>query len=111
MIISFQNINFISDTFHLDTLYLLSVILAWTSIKCYDKVSTVLEIQRFILQIFIKMDLITFADRECCVVSATDPHGRILGFLDRSRYYLFQVAQQVYSFHTHSIPTISQRVC
>jgi hypothetical protein len=24
------------------------------------------------------------------VVSATDPHGRILGFLDRSRYYFFQ---------------------
>jgi hypothetical protein len=22
------------------------------------------------------------------VVSATDPHGRILGFLDRNRYYL-----------------------
>jgi hypothetical protein len=28
------------------------------------------------------------ADRGCCVVSATDPHGRILGFLDRNRYYL-----------------------
>jgi hypothetical protein len=25
----------------------------------------------------------TFADRECCSVSATDPPGRILGFLDR----------------------------
>jgi hypothetical protein len=24
----------------------------------------------------------TFADRECRVVSVTDPHGRILGFLD-----------------------------
>jgi hypothetical protein len=33
----------------------------------------------------------------CRVVSATDPHGRILGFLDRSRYYLFQVAPQLYS--------------
>jgi hypothetical protein len=31
------------------------------------------------------------------VVSATDPHGRILGFLDRSRYYFFQVAPQLYS--------------
>jgi hypothetical protein len=29
----------------------------------------------------------TFADRACCVVSATDPPGRILGFLDRSRCY------------------------
>jgi hypothetical protein len=26
-----------------------------------------------------------FADRVCRVVSATDTHGRILGFLDRSR--------------------------
>jgi hypothetical protein len=39
----------------------------------------------------------TFADRECRVVSATDRHGRILGFLDRSRYYFFQVALQLYS--------------
>jgi hypothetical protein len=39
----------------------------------------------------------TFADRGCRVVSATDPHGRILGFLDQSRYYLFQVAPQLYS--------------
>jgi hypothetical protein len=27
----------------------------------------------------------TFADRGCHVVSVTDPHGRILSFLDRSR--------------------------
>jgi hypothetical protein len=39
----------------------------------------------------------TFADRGCCVVSITDPHGRILGFLDRSRYYFFKVAPQLYS--------------
>jgi hypothetical protein len=39
----------------------------------------------------------TFADRGCRVVSATDPHGRILGFLDRSRYYFFKVAPQLYS--------------
>jgi hypothetical protein len=31
------------------------------------------------------------------VVSATNPHGRILGFLDRSRYFFFQVAPQLYS--------------
>jgi hypothetical protein len=36
----------------------------------------------------------TFADP---VVSATDPHGRILGFLDGSRYYFFQIAPQLYS--------------
>jgi hypothetical protein len=39
----------------------------------------------------------TFVDRECCVVSATDPHGRILGFLDRSSYNFSQVAPQLYS--------------
>jgi hypothetical protein len=39
----------------------------------------------------------TLADRGCRVVSATDLHGRILGFLDRSRYNFFQVALQLYS--------------
>jgi hypothetical protein len=29
----------------------------------------------------------TFADKGCHVVSETDPYGRILGFLDRSRYF------------------------
>jgi hypothetical protein len=28
-----------------------------------------------------------FADKGCHVVSVTDPYGRILGFLDRSRYF------------------------
>jgi hypothetical protein len=31
--------------------------------------------------------LSTFADRGCHVVSVTDPYGRILGFLDMSRYF------------------------
>jgi hypothetical protein len=39
----------------------------------------------------------TFAERECHVVSVTDPYGPILGFLDRSRYFFFQVAPQLYS--------------
>jgi hypothetical protein len=39
----------------------------------------------------------TFADSGCRVVSTTDPHDRILGFLDRSRYCFFQVAPQLYS--------------
>jgi hypothetical protein len=38
-----------------------------------------------------------FADRGCHVVSVTNPYGRILGFLDRSRYCCFQVAPQLYS--------------
>jgi hypothetical protein len=40
----------------------------------------------------------TFANRVCCVVSAMDPHGHILGFLDWSHYYFFQVAPQLYSW-------------
>jgi hypothetical protein len=39
----------------------------------------------------------TFSDRWCRVVSATDPHGRILEFLDRNCYYSFQAAPQLYS--------------
>jgi hypothetical protein len=38
----------------------------------------------------------TFADRECHVVSVTDPYGRILGFLEQNRYFFFQVALQLY---------------
>jgi hypothetical protein len=34
----------------------------------------------------------TFTDKGCHVVSMTDPYCSILGFLDRSRYYFFQVA-------------------
>jgi hypothetical protein len=37
----------------------------------------------------------TFADRGCHVVSVTDLYCRILRFLDRSRYYFFQVALQL----------------
>jgi hypothetical protein len=33
------------------------------------------------------MGLPMFADRGCHVVSVTDPYGRILNFLDRSRYF------------------------
>jgi hypothetical protein len=36
----------------------------------------------------------TFEDRWCHVVSVTDPHGRILAFLDRSRHFFFPVAPQ-----------------
>jgi hypothetical protein len=34
-----------------------------------------------------RSDCQRFADRECHVVSVTDLYGRILGFLDRSRYF------------------------
>jgi hypothetical protein len=39
----------------------------------------------------------TLADRGFHVVSVTDPHGRILRFIDRSRYVFFKVAPQLYS--------------
>jgi hypothetical protein len=41
--------------------------------------------------------LVSEVSANFCVVSATDPHGRILGFLDRSRYYFFQLTPQLYS--------------
>jgi hypothetical protein len=31
------------------------------------------------------------------VGSVTDPYGRVLGFLDRSRYFIFQAAPQLCS--------------
>jgi hypothetical protein len=46
---------------------------------------------------FLAKLMTTFGDTGCRVVTATDPHCRILGFLDRSRYYFFQVAPQLYS--------------
>jgi hypothetical protein len=41
--------------------------------------------------------VLTFEDRGCHVVRATDLYGRILGFLDRSSCFSFQVALQLYS--------------
>jgi hypothetical protein len=38
-----------------------------------------------------------FLNRGCHVVSVTDPYGRILAFLDWSRYFFFQVSPQLYS--------------
>jgi hypothetical protein len=38
-----------------------------------------------------------FPDRGCHVVSVMDPYSHILGFLDRSRYFFFQVAPQLHS--------------
>jgi hypothetical protein len=37
------------------------------------------------------------ADRGCHVVSVMDLYGLILSFLDRSRYFFFRVAPQLYS--------------
>jgi hypothetical protein len=35
------------------------------------------------------------------VASATNPHGCILGFLNRMHYYFFQVAPEWTPFETH----------
>jgi hypothetical protein len=37
-----------------------------------------------------------FADRGGHVVNVSDPYGKILDFLDWSRYFFFQVAPQLY---------------
>jgi hypothetical protein len=39
----------------------------------------------------------TFADRGCHAISVMNTYGRILGFLDRSRYFFLQVAPQSHS--------------
>jgi hypothetical protein len=44
-----------------------------------------------------RQSLPTFVDRGRHVVIVMGTYGRILGFLDRSRYYLFQVTPQLYS--------------
>jgi hypothetical protein len=38
-----------------------------------------------------------FCGYRCRVVSAADPYGRILDFLDQSRYFFFQATPQLYS--------------
>jgi hypothetical protein len=56
----------------------------------------------------------TFADRGYCVVGEADPYDRIVGFLDRSSYFFFQVAPQLYSRDWMdgpcSRPTTSQKI-
>jgi hypothetical protein len=39
----------------------------------------------------------TFVDSGCHVVNVTEPYSHNLGFLDRSRYFYFQVSPQLYS--------------
>jgi hypothetical protein len=47
------------------------------------------------------------------MVSVTDPYDRILGFLDRSHYFFFQVAPQIELTRLcgpRSRPTTSQKI-
>jgi hypothetical protein len=46
----------------------------------------------------------TFADRSYHVVRETYLYGRILGFLDRNRYFFFQVAPQLYTHEAEWTP-------
>jgi hypothetical protein len=41
--------------------------------------------------------VLTFVVWVCHVVNALHPYGRIFGFLDRNRYFFFQVAPHLYS--------------
>jgi hypothetical protein len=52
----------------------------------------------------------TFADIGCRVDGATDTPGRIIGFLDQSRYIFFQVAPQLHSRGRVYRRTTSQKI-
>jgi hypothetical protein len=53
----------------------------------------------------------TFADRGCHVVIVTDPYGRILGFLGRSRYFSSKLLSIVLTrlSEPYSRPSTSQK--
>jgi hypothetical protein len=54
-----------------------------------------------------------FCCRRCRMVSTTDPHSRILSFLDPSRYYFFQVSSSIVLTRLsgpRSRPTTSQKI-
>jgi hypothetical protein len=48
-----------------------------------------------------RSDCLLFADIGCHVVSVTDSYGRILGFLDRSRYFSIKYDYVYVMFYTH----------
>jgi hypothetical protein len=55
----------------------------------------------------------TFADRGCHVVSVTNLYGTILGFLDQSSYFFFEVTPQIVLMRLsepRSRPTTSQKM-
>jgi hypothetical protein len=55
----------------------------------------------------------TLAYRGCHVVSVTDPYGRILGFLDRSRYFFLSISSSIIFTELsgpRSRPTTSQKM-
>jgi hypothetical protein len=55
----------------------------------------------------------TFADRGCHVVSATDPHGRILGFIDTEPLLFLPSSSSIVLIRLsgpHSRPATSQKI-
>jgi hypothetical protein len=56
-----------------------------TQVSCIRKRTMPTERQLFSAKL-----MPTSADKGCHVVSVTYPYGRILGFVDLSRYYFFQ---------------------
>jgi hypothetical protein len=52
---------------------------------------------------------VVVADREYCVVSATDPYGCILGFLDRTDWFVdfIKLSEMVFNVNT---PSISNKI-
>jgi hypothetical protein len=52
----------------------------------------------------------TFADRRSHVVSVMDPYSHIIGLLDQSRYFFFQVVPQLRLSGPHSRPTAFQNI-
>jgi hypothetical protein len=75
---SFQNVKQITDL--LPSILIIKVnysYLVWVASELYRPSDRRLSVKL----------MPTFADRGCHVVSVTNPHGRILGFLDRSRYF------------------------
>jgi hypothetical protein len=48
----------------------------------------------------------TFSEIGCRVISTTDPYGHVLGFLDQSPYFFFQVAPQLMTTSGFRLPKI-----
>jgi hypothetical protein len=72
--------------------------------------STISFLQIFWQEIYVNC---LYMSPSCYTVSVTDPHGRILGFLDRCRHFFFQVAPQLYSrgwVDPVPVPTTSQQI-
>jgi hypothetical protein len=71
-------------------------VIPYNSAKLKTKLNSVARVREGTI-LTERLPLVNYADTGCHEVSVTYPHGRILGFLYRSRYLFFQVAPQLYS--------------